>query len=258
LQKFEANGTITYETDGFRVVDNTTSGVWHFEWDVKNNLTVPMTVQPFAKLYGCDVSRTGSSTPFIFTGASGGCPARGPAVDPSSLINSPLTLAPQTVSPLTLSLLPFTEPSAAVGMQDSTHITLEFQVSTLNISTNATSANVTNNASVVGKSVRDQFLKLHPDANKTRPAANPVQLRKEVCSIDASIGTVNGTKIVLQPGQSATITSTVNSKDWGFTCAPVNHALINYNVQAGSSTYQALKSSELIVFGQEESNICGT
>ena len=76
--------------------------------------------------------------------------------------------------------------------------------------------------------------------------------------MDASIGTVNGTKITLSPGESATISSTVNSTDWGFACSPVNHALINYNVQAGGSTYQALKASELIVFGSEESNICGS
>ena len=75
--------------------------------------------------------------------------------------------------------------------------------------------------------------------------------------MDASIGTVNGTKITLSPGESATISSTVNSTDWGFACAPVNHALINYNVQAGGNTYKAYGASELIVFGQEEANICG-
>lgn len=56
-----------------------------------------------------------------------------------------------------------------------------------------------------------------------------MQLSKSVCSVDTSIGTVNGTKITLQPGQSATISSTVNSTDWGFACSAVNHALINYN-----------------------------
>lgn len=76
--------------------------------------------------------------------------------------------------------------------------------------------------------------------------------------MDSKIGTVNGTKITLSPGESATISSTVNSTDWGFACAPVNHALINSNVQKGGSTYQAYKASELIVFGQAESNICGS
>jgi hypothetical protein len=226
---------------------------------VKNNLTVPMTVQPYVQLYGCDVSRTGSSNPFIFAGAAQGCPARGPSVDDgSSLTLAPLTLAPETLAPLTLSLLPFAQPTATDGTHDSTHVTMNFQVSTLNLPSNSTSSNATNNAPIIGKSVRNDFLKLHPEANLTRPAADPTQLRKSVCSVDASIGTVNGTKITLQPGQSATISSTVNSTDWGFACSPVNHALINYNVQAGGSSYQALKTSELIVFGQEESNICGT
>lgn len=85
-----------------------------------------------------------------------------------------------------------------------------------------------------------------------------MQLRKSVCSVDTTIGTVYGTKITLQPGQSTTISSTVNSKNWGFACSAVNHALINYNVQAGGSTYKAYKADELIVFGQQESNICGS
>jgi hypothetical protein len=221
-----------------------------------------MTIQPYIQLYGCDVSRTGLSSPFVFAGAAQGCPAGGPSVDAgSSLALSSLTLAPQTLAPLTLSLLPVTPPTVADGTLNSTPITLNFQVSTLNLPNTTTAANATNatnQAPIVGKSVRDEFLKLHPEANLTRPAADPVQLRKSVCSVDSSIGTVNGTKITLQPGQSATISSTVNSTDWGFACAPVNHALINYNVQAGGSSYQALKTSELIVFGQAEANICGT
>lgn len=135
---------------------------------------------------------------------------------------------------------------------------MSFQVSTLNLPSSSTSSNATNNAPIIGKSVRNKYLSLHPEANKTRPAANPTQLRKSVCPVDTTIGTVKGTTITLQPGQSATISSTVNSKDWGFACSPVNHALINYNVQAGGSTYKAYKADELIVFGKEESNICGS
>ena len=52
LQTFEANGIITYESDGVRLVHDTTIGVWHFEWDVKNNLNVPMTIQPYVELPG--------------------------------------------------------------------------------------------------------------------------------------------------------------------------------------------------------------
>ena len=178
------------------------------------------------------------------TGASQGCPASAPSVNVgSSLTSAPLTSA---------------QSSAVDGTHDSTFVTMNFQVSTLNLPSTSTSSTATNNAPIIGKSVRDDFLKLHPAANLTSPAANPVQLRKSVCSVDSMIGTVNGTKITLQPGQSATISSTVNSKDWGFACAPVNHALINYNVQAGGSSYQALKTSELIVFGTAESNICGS
>jgi hypothetical protein len=201
-----------------------------------------MTVQPYVQLYGCDASRTGMEPTFLFAGASQGCPAR----DPSVNVGSSLTFDPLT----------FVQPSLADGTHDSTLLTMNFQVSTLNLP--SSSSNATNNAPIVGKSVRDDFLKLHPEANLTRPAADPTQLRKSVCSVDASIGTVNGTKITLSPGESATISSTVNSTDWGFACSPVNHALINYNVQAGGSTYQALKASELIVFGSEESNICGS
>jgi hypothetical protein len=76
--------------------------------------------------------------------------------------------------------------------------------------------------------------------------------------VDTTIGTVKGKTIVLQPGQSTTIASEVNSTDFGFGCSPVNHALINYNVQAGGSTYKAYKADQMIVFGKEESNICGS
>ncbi|MGA3199590.1 MAG: hypothetical protein ABSD89_09320 [Halobacteriota archaeon] len=244
LQTFEANGIITYEADGFRVVDDTHTGVWHFEWDVTNNLKVPMTIQPYVQLFGCDMMRTGTEPTYVFAGASQGCPASAPSVNVgSSLTSDPLTSA---------------QPSAVDGTHDSTFVTMNFQVSTLNLPSTSTSSTATNNAPIIGKSVRNDFLKLHPAANLTSPAANPVQLRKSVCSVDSMIGTVNGTKTTLQPGQSATISSTVNSKDWGFACAPVNHALINYNVQAGGSSYQALKASELIVFGTAESNICGS
>ncbi len=230
---------VIYTADGFTVVHDLVNNVWHFEWTVKNNLNVPITVQPSAKLYGCDRSRFGSNAPYDLAGASQGCPARGP----SNNAGSSLT---------------FAKPSAVDGTHDSTLVTMSFQVSTLNIASGSRSSTATNNEPIIATSAINQFLKLHPEAAKIRPAANPVLLRKAVCSVDAHIGTVFGKTTTLQPGQSATITSTVNSKDWGFACSPVNHALINYNVQAGGSTYQALKASELIVFGQEDANICGT
>jgi hypothetical protein len=242
LQTFEANGITTYEADGVRLVHDTNTGVWHFEWDVTNNLKVPMTIQPYVQLEGCDVSRTGTVPPSplvaVFAGASQGCPARGPSVNTGSLLTS-------------------AQPSAADGTHDST-LKLSFQVSTLNLPGSSTSSTATNTAPTIGKSVRNEFLKLHPAAAKTSPATDPTQLRKSVCSVDTTIGTVKGKTITLQPGQSATISSTVNSKDWGFACSAVNHALINYNVQAGGSTYKAYKADELIVFGQAESNICGS
>jgi|GEM_PF-1427175 hypothetical protein len=45
---------------------------------------------------------------------------------------------------------------------DNTLVTLNFQVSTLNLPSSSTSSTATNNAPIVGKSVRDDFLKLHP------------------------------------------------------------------------------------------------
>jgi hypothetical protein len=140
---------------------------------------------------------------------------------------------------------------------ESTAVRLSFQSSTLNIPTNSTSSNATSNVTVVGNSVKNKFLALHPEANTTK-AANATALRKSVCDVTTNIGTVNGTTIVLQPGESTTVASTVTSKDWGFACSPVNSGPINCNVQAGRSSYSGLKTSKLIVFGQEESNICGT
>ena len=238
LQVFEANGVTTYEADGFRLVHDTNTGVWSMEWDVKNSLDVPMTIQPYIQLMGCDLGRTGTEPngALVFAGASGGCPARGPS------LNLTVTSA---------------KPSAVDGTHDSTLVWMSFQTSTLNMPSGSTSSSTNNNTTTVGKSVRNKYLGLHPEANKTRPASNPTELRKAVCAVDTTIGTVNGKTIVLQPGESTTIASTVNSTDFGFSCSPVNHALINYNVQAGNSTYKAYKSDELIVFGKEESNICG-
>ena len=240
LQTFEANGVTTYEADGFRLIHDTNAGVWSMEWDVKNGLDVPMTIQPYIQLMGCDLSRTGTEPngALVFAGASGGCPARGPS------LNLTVTSA---------------KPSAVDGTHDSTLVWMNFQTSTLNITLNSssTSSSAANNTTV-GKSVRNKYLSLHPEANKTRPAANPMELKKAVCAVDTTIGTVNGKTIVLQPGESTTISSTVNSTDFGFACSPVNHALINYNVQAGNSTYKAYKSDQLIVFGKEESNLCGS
>ena len=229
------NGIFVYETEGFRLVHDTNKGVWWFEWDVKNDLTVPITIQPTVQLYGCDLSRAHTGTAF-YAGASQGCPARGASVNTGSSLTS-------------------VQPSAADGTHDSTLVSLSFQVSTQTLPRASTA---TNNMPKIGGSVYDKFLKSNPEAAKIRPAANPVQLRKLVCSVNGLIGTVMGTTTTLQPGESATISSTVNSNDWGFACSAVNHALINYNVQAGGSTYQAYKTSNLIVFGSEESNICGS
>jgi uncharacterized cupredoxin-like copper-binding protein len=235
LQYFEAGGIVTYEADGFRLVHDTNTGVWHMEWDVKNNLDVPITIEPHTELRGCDISRTG---PYVYAGASEGCSGHG----------SSLTLSNE--------FIPYATPSVVDGTHDSTSTRLSFQTSTLNIQPGSTLSNAANNT--VGKSVRNKYLALHPEAAKTRPAANPVQLRKSICDVNTLIGTVNGKAVVLQPGESATIVSTVNSSDWGFSCSPVNHALINYNVQAGNTSYSTYKANQLIVFGNEESNICGT
>ena len=239
LQVFEANGIVTYEADGFRLIHDTNTGVWSMEWDVKNNLDVPMTIQPYIQLMGCDIRRTGTvpnDLPYLFAGVPEGCPARSPSLN--------LTLIPAN-------------PSAADGTRDTTLVRMSFQTSTLSLPDSSASSNTANNTTV-GKSVRNKYLSLHPEANNTRPASNPTELRKSVCSVDSTIGIINGTTIVLQPGESATISSTVNSTDFGFACSPVNHALINYNVQAGNNTYKAYKTDELIVFGKEESNICGS
>jgi uncharacterized cupredoxin-like copper-binding protein len=188
---------------------------------------------------GCDIRRTGTepnNLPLVFAGAPGGCPARGPS------LNLTLTSA---------------KPSVLDGTHDSTLVRMSFQASTLNVPGSSTSSNATNNTTV-GKSVRNKYLNQHPEANKTRPAANPTELRKAVCTVDTTIGTVKGKTIVLQPGESGTISSTVNSTDFGFACSPVNHALVNYNVQAGTSNYKAYKADQMIVFGKEESNLCGS
>ena len=239
LQVFEANGIITYEADGFRLVDDTNTGVWHMEWDVTNNLNVPMTIQPYIQLKGCDIRRTGTepdNMPYLYAGSPGGCPARGSSLDLS------LTSA---------------KPSTADGTHDATLVWMSYQTSTLNLPAGSSSSNAANNTTV-GKSVRNKYISLHPEANNTRPAADPVQLRASVCDVNTTIGTVNGTTIVLQPGESTTISSTVNSTDWGFACSSVNSALINYNVQAGGSSYKAYGADQLIVFGQEESKLCGS
>jgi uncharacterized cupredoxin-like copper-binding protein len=239
LQKMHSGNYDIYVADGSALVHNLVNNVWHYEWTVKNSLTVPITVEPHAQLEVRDAFRMGEAQ---FAGAPQGCPARGPSVNTGTWLTW-----------LTPAL-----PSVADGTHDGTLVTMSFQVSTLNIAGTSTSSTATNNEPIVSTSVRNDFLKLHPEAAKISPAANQIELRKSLCSVDTQIGTVYGKKTTLQPGQSATITSTTNSKDWGFACSPVDHALINYNVQAGSSTYQALKTSELIVFSPEESNICGS
>ena len=226
LQVFEANGWKTYESQGFRLALNTGTGVWHLEWDVKNNLGVPATVTPSAQFYGCEARRAGSELPSarvaLYAGASQSCPARGLSVNTGSSLTS-------------------AQPSAVDRTHDSTVVRMSFAAST-----------------IIGQSVKNTFLKLHPEATNVRPAANPAQLRASVCSVDTLLYIINGNPTTLQPGQSATISSTVDSRGLGVAASPANHALINYNVKAGGSTYKAYKADSLIVFNPEESTVLGS
>jgi hypothetical protein len=222
-----------FGSDGVYFVHDLVNGVWNVQFSVTNHLSVAATVTPRAQLYATELFRNGITAPLNYAGAQG-CPAR-PSVNPESWLTPALS-------------------SAANGTHDSTAVTMSFQVSTLNIN----SSKATNNEPLVATSVVDTFLKLHPAAATVSPAANQVQLQQSLCTVTTQIGTVYGKTTTLQPGQTATIESTVNSTNWGFACSPVANALINYNVQAGSSTYQALKTGELIVFSPEESNICGS
>jgi hypothetical protein len=218
-----------FGADGVYFVHDLVNNVWSIQVNVTNNLPVAATITPSFKFFTSDLFRV----PYTLAPASQGCPARGSSVNPGSWLTPALSSA---------------------GTHDSTPVTMSFQVSTLNIN----SSKATNNEPLVATSVVDTFLKLHPAAAKVSPAANQVQLQQSLCSVATQIGTVYGKTTTLQPGQTATIASTVNSTDWGFACSPVANALVNYNVQAGSSTYQALKTSQLIVFSPEESNICGS
>jgi hypothetical protein len=233
-------GYRVYGADGVYVIQNLKDGVWDVEMVFKDNLNVPITVTPEMGLYGADIFRTGTSpithTSVTMMGASSGCPASSSSVNPGSWVSPVL-------------------PSAADGTHDSSGVTMSFQVSTLNISN---SSKPKNNEPIVATSVRDEFLALHPNMANASPAANQVQLQQSLCTVTTKIGNVSFSPTTIQPGQTATIESNVNSTDWGFSCAPVANALVNYNVQAGSSTYQALKTSEMIVFSPQESNICGS
>jgi len=232
----EADGFVTYEFENFRLVHDLDTGISWFEWDITNNLNVPITIQPNIALYGCDVSRTGTEPnhlPLLYAGETGGCSACGQARNVS------LTSA---------------MPSVADGTHDSTLARMTFQGSTLNIQSNVTSNAA--NKTIIGNSVKNKYLRIHPEANKTK--ANATILRQHICTVDSTpIGIVNGTATTLQPGESVTVRSTVDSSDWGFSCSPVNRGLINYNVNAGSSSYKGLTVDQTIVFGDEESNICG-
>jgi hypothetical protein len=222
---------VVFGADGVWFVHDLVNGVWSVQFTLTNNNPFAITVTPSLEFFTSDVFRV----PYTFAAASQGCPASGPSVNPESWLIPTLSSA---------------------GTHDSTPVTMSFQVSTLNINSSQ-ATNATNNEPLVATSVVDTFLKLHPAANVSA-AANQVQLQKSLCSVATQIGTVYGKTTTIQPGQTATVESTVNSTDWGFACSPVANALVNYNVQAGGSTYQALKTSEMIVFSPEESNICGS
>jgi hypothetical protein len=223
---------VVFGADGVWFVHDLVNGVWSAQFTLTNNNPFAITVTPSLEFFTSgDIFRV----PYTFAAASQGCPASGPSVNPESWLVPALSSA---------------------GTHDSTPVTMSFQVSTLNINSSQ-ATNSTNSEPLVATSVVDTFLKLHPAANVSA-AANQVQLQKSLCSVATQIGTVYGQTTTIQPGQTATVESTVNSTDWGFACSPVANALVNYNVQAGGSTYQALKTSEMIVFSPEESNICGS
>jgi len=237
LEKFvdEENGIITYEADGFRMVHDLKSDTIHFEWDVKNNLNVSMEVTPYIELFGCDVNRTGRTAPFIFA-AEQNCTTCGDSAARALLLDG-------------------TRPNAA-------GIHLNFISSTLNIPLTSSTGTNASATSVVGKSVRNKYLKVHDRTNVTTSnvtTTNATALKASVCKQSTSLGTIKGKTINLQPGQSQTVSSTISSKDWaGGGCSPVNHGLVNLNVRAGGDSYKAYKADQIIVFGKEESNICST
>ena len=222
---------VVFGADGVWFVHDLVNGVWSAQFTLTNTNDYAITVTPYLEFFTSDTFRV----PYTFAAASQGCPASGPSINPESWLTPALSSA---------------------GTHDSTPVTMSFQVSTLNINSSQ-ATNSTNSEPLVATSVVDTFLKLHPAANVSA-AANQVQLQKSLCSVATQIGTVYGKTTTIQPGQTATVESTVNSTDWGFACSPVANALVNYNVQAGGSTYQALKTSEMIVFSPEESNICGS
>jgi hypothetical protein len=240
LLDMSVDGYHVYGSNGVYFVQNIATGVVHAEVTMTNNLPYAITVTPNIGFFGSDIGRAGVTgvSPELhtstFMGTSAGCPARGSLVNPGSWLTPAL-------------------PSVADGTQD--HVTMNYQVSTLNISN---SSKATNSEPIVGPSVRNEFLKLHPNETNTSPAANQVQLQQSLCTVTTKIGNVSFNATTIQPGQTVTVESNVNSTDWGFPCSPVSNALINYNVHAGSTTYQALKTSEVIVFSPQESNICGS
>jgi D-lyxose ketol-isomerase len=137
---------------------------------------------------------------------------------------------------------------------------LDFIGSTLNIQTTGTATTKANATGVVGKSVRNKYLSNHTRTNVTTSkvsTTNATQLKALVCKQSSTVGNVSGKKLILQPGESMTINSTMTSKDWaGGGCSPINHGLVNINVRAGNDSYKLFKADQMIVFGKEESNIC--
>jgi hypothetical protein len=234
LERYEADGVITYEGDGFRLVRDLNADTVHMEWDIKNTLAIPIEVSPYISLYGCDVNRTGTTAPFVFA-AEQNCTTCSGSASASSL------------------LLDGTRHNAA-------GIHLDFIGSTLNIPTTSTATTKANATGVVGKSVRNKYLSNHTRTNVTTSkvsTTNATQLKALVCKQSSSVGNVTGKKLILQPGESLTINSTMTSKDWASgSCSPVNHGLVNINVQAGNDSYKLYKTDQMIVFGKEESNIC--
>ena len=234
LEKYEADGVITYEGEGFRLVRDTNTGFVHMEWDIKNTLDIPIEVSPYISLYGCDVNRTGTSAPFVFAAEQNCTTCSGSA-------------------------------SANTVLSDGTRhnaagIHLDFIGSTLNIPTTSEATTKTNATGVVGKSVRNKYLTSHNRTNQTTSkvsTTNATQLKALVCKQSSSVGNVAGKKLILQPGESLTVNSTMTSKDWASGgCSPVNHGLVNINVKAGNDSYKLYKADQIIVFGKEESNIC--
>jgi hypothetical protein len=115
---------------------------------------------------------------------------------------------------------------------------------------------------VVGKSVRNKYLKAHGRTNVTTSGistSNATALNASVCKQSTLLGTVKGKTLVLQPGESLTLNSTMSSSDWtGGGCSPVNHGLVNINVNASGDSFKVYKADQMIVFGKEESDICSS